>query len=162
MPRERHPPKKKHPARPRPEKIVPLSDAERREKAIGELGKALVQLNEAERMAAWGEAPNACVHSAYYAMHHAASAAILANGGVGKRGDVPKSHEHVIEHFDNIVEGEPEPLGSAGKLLNLALTDRLDADYGLGLSATSAEAAELTRQARILLDAIRTKWNLTS
>jgi len=118
-------------------------------------------MSEAEWLAASGEAPNACVHSAYYAMHHAAAAAILANGGVGKHRDVPKSHEHVIYHFEKIVECEPDPLGSGAALLNRGRSRRIVADYELYASATAAEAAELTKQARILLDAIRTKWDLS-
>jgi uncharacterized protein (UPF0332 family) len=161
MPRERHPPKKKHGPRPRPEELPPLSDTQRHEKAVGEFEKALLHISEAEWVAASGEAPNTCVHSAYYAMHHAAAAAILASGGVGKHRDVPKSHEHVIDHFEKIVEGEPEPLGSGASLLNRGRSRRIVADYGLYASATAAEAAELTKQARILLEVIRTRWNLT-
>jgi uncharacterized protein (UPF0332 family) len=75
---------------------VPLSDTERAIKAKQEFEKAMIHLTEAEDIAEWGGAPNACVHSAYYAMYHCATAALLAAGGVGKRRDVPQSHEHVI------------------------------------------------------------------
>lgn len=97
MARTQHPPKKKHVNRPRPLAVVPFTAAERRAKAQEEFEKAVTHLIEAERLAEWGRAPNACVHSAYYAMHHSACAALLASGGIGKRLDVPKSHEHVIE-----------------------------------------------------------------
>jgi hypothetical protein len=80
-----HLPKKKHANRPRAAPVVPLSELERGIKAQQEFEKAMIHLIEAERIAKWGSAPNACVHSAYYAMHHCASAAILAAGGVGKR-----------------------------------------------------------------------------
>jgi uncharacterized protein (UPF0332 family) len=80
-------------------------------KARQEFQKAVTHLEEAERLAQWGGAPNACVHSAYYAMHHCAAAAILASGGVGKRKDVPQSHEHVIQHFGGF-------LGESGKVLS--------------------------------------------
>src|SRR5882672_598746 len=67
-----------------------MSDHDRGVKAQHEFEKAMIHLIEAERLAAWGNAPNACVHSAYYGMHHCASAAILAAGGVGKLRDVPR------------------------------------------------------------------------
>ena len=79
-----HQPKKKHKNRARLPPIVPLTDAERGVIAQQEFEKAMVHLIEAERMAEWGRSPNACAHSAYYAMHHAARAAILATGGVAR------------------------------------------------------------------------------
>jgi len=118
-------------------------------------------LLEAERLANWGQAPNACVHSAYYAMHHAASAAILAAGGVGKHRDVPHSHEHVIEHFGKLVAGEQDPLGAAATVISHARSNRVDADYSPNQTADAAEANELTAQARIMLDAIRFKWGFS-
>jgi hypothetical protein len=103
MARTPHPPKKKHANRPRPPVVEPLTDSARREKAQQEFDKAVTHLIEPERLVQWGQAPNACVHSAYYAMHHSACAALLAAGGVGKYLDAPKSHEHVIQHYGNLV-----------------------------------------------------------
>jgi uncharacterized protein (UPF0332 family) len=94
-----------------------------------EFDKAVIHLVEAERLAAWGEAPNSCIHSAYYAMYHAASAYILASGGVGKRLDVPKSHEHVLQHFGKLVASEPGELSLMGKELSAARNERMVADY---------------------------------
>jgi hypothetical protein len=116
--RREHPPKKKHVNKPRPAPVIPLSDDERAAKAQDEFEKGMIHLIEAERLAAWGQAPNACVHSAYYAMHHCASAAILAAGGVGKHRDVPKSHEHVIQHYGKLVAAEPGDLGHSGLVLS--------------------------------------------
>jgi uncharacterized protein (UPF0332 family) len=110
-------------------------------------------------MAGWGEAPNACAHSAYYAMHHCAAAAILAAGGIGRHRDAPKSHEHVIEHYGNLVASEPGYLGQSGKVISRARTDRMVADYGLIRGITKAEASETTGEARQFVDACRTKWN---
>jgi hypothetical protein len=90
------PQKKKRANRPRRDAIVLLSELDRKIKAQQEFGKAMIHLIEAERMAEWGNAPNTCAHSAYYAMHHCAAAAILAAGGVGKRRDAPQSHEHIV------------------------------------------------------------------
>jgi uncharacterized protein (UPF0332 family) len=154
----KHPPKQKHSSKPRRPPVVPLSDVERTVKAQQEFEKAMIHLIEAERLAAWGHAPNACAHSAYYAMHHCAAAAILTAGGVGKRGDVPQSHEHVIEHFGRLVASESGDLGESGMLLSRARTDRMVADYDLVRGIAQDEAAALAADARKFVDACRTKW----
>jgi uncharacterized protein (UPF0332 family) len=156
---QRHPPKKKHANRPRPEPVAPISDSDRSVKARQEFQKAVTHLEEAERLAQWGGAPNACVHSAYYAMHHCAAAAILASGGVGKRKDVPQSHEHVIQHFGNLIASEPGFLGESGKVLSRARSDRMVADYNLIRGATAEEAAATVRDARRFVDACKGRWN---
>ena len=71
--------------------------------------KAAIHLGEALAMSSWGGAPNACIHSAYYAMYFIAVAALLRAGGVGKRKDVPESHEHVIQHYAKLAETLPDP-----------------------------------------------------
>lgn len=156
----KYPPKKKHSNKPRSVPIIPLSEPQRLSLAQQEFDKALIHLAEAERIVDWGGAPNACVHSAYYAMEHCAAAAILATGGVGKRKDSPKSHEHIIEHFGKLVDGEPDPLGECGKMLSRARTDRMTADYGLIESVSNDDAAETTSDARKFVDACMTKWKL--
>src|SRR5438105_9047500 len=120
-----HPPKQKHANKPRPPTVAPMSDVDRSVKAQQEFEKAMTHLIEAERLAEWGRAPNACIHSAYFAMHHCASAAILAAGGVGKHRDAPKSHEHVIEHYGKLVAAEPGDFGHSGRVLSRARTDRM-------------------------------------
>lgn len=119
-----------------------------------------MHLAEAERLAKWGQAPNACVHSSYYAMHHCAAAAILSAGGVGRRGDVPKSHEHVIEHFAKLVEGEPGPLGQCGRVLSRARSDRMMADYDLVRHAGDDQAVAAVKYAKALIDACSARWRL--
>lgn len=109
-------------------------------------------------MSQWGGAPNACMHSAYYAMHHAAAAAILKSGGVGKHKDVPRSHEHVIEHYGKLVQLEPEPLAGTGMALSRARSDRMVADYGLTRGTDAEDAKETTRAARSMIDAIQKRW----
>jgi uncharacterized protein (UPF0332 family) len=153
-----HPPKKKHENRPRPAPIEPLSSQDREAKAQQEFDKALVNLREAEKMAVWGQAPNACVHSAYYAMYHCAAAAILASGGVGKRLDVPQSHEHVIQHYGRLVEGQEGDLGESGRLLSRARTDRTVADYDLVRGTDNDDAQATTNDARKFLEANAAKW----
>jgi uncharacterized protein (UPF0332 family) len=153
-----HPPKKKHANKPRPVPAIPLSDIERADRARLEFAKALIHLDEAERLAKWSEAPNACVHAAYYAMNHCASAAVLAGGGIGKSRDAPKSHASLVEHFGKLVENEPGTLGECGRILSRALTDRLTSDYGLIHSVSAKDAAETAADARKLVDACRSKW----
>ena len=135
-----------------------MSELDRGIKAQREFEKAMIHLIEAERLAAWGRAPNACAHSAYYAMHHCASAAILAAGGVGKRRDVPQSHEHVIQHYGNLVAAESGYLGQSGMVLSRARTDRMVADYDLVRDITEAEAVATVREARQFDEACKSKW----
>lgn len=157
--RQTHPPKKKHAKRPRHDPIAPLSELDRNLKAAAEFQKSLVFLEEVERLAAWGEAPNACTHAAYYAMYHCASAAILASGGTGKKLDVPPSHEHVLQHFSRLVAGEPGELGRSALLLGRARTDRMVADYNLAQGATREEAGESAKDAGIFIKACRERWS---
>ena len=155
---KKHPPKKKHINKPRPAAVVPLSDGERSIKAQEEFEKAMIHLIEAERLAKWGDAPNACIHSAYYAMYHCASAAILAAGGVGKRRDVPKSHEHVIEHYGKLVAAEPGNIGQSGMVLSRARTDRMVADYDLVRGVNKSDAVATTADARAFINSCKSKW----
>ena len=153
-----HPPKKKHTNRPRAAPVSPLSDLDRKIKAQQEYEKAIIHLIEAERMAEWGNAPNACVHSAYYAMDHCATAAILASGGVGKRRDAPQSHEHIIQHYGNLIASEPGYLGTSGMVLSRARTDRMVADYDLVHSVSVDVATATVKEARQFIEACKTKW----
>ena len=157
---KKHPPKKKHPKRPRPEPIVPLTDEEREHYAKSEFAKASMHLEEAEAQTKARIAPNACAHSAYYAMYHCAAASILAAGGVGKRKDFPASHTHVIEHFARLVVGEGGALAECGPLLSRAQTDRDVADYDLAREVSLKDAAALAADARRFLEACNTKWKL--
>jgi uncharacterized protein (UPF0332 family) len=137
-----------------------LSDIDRRVRAQQEFEKAMIHLKEAERMAEWGNAPNACVHSAYYAMNHCAIAAILASGGVGKRRDAPASHEHIIQHYGTLVASEPDYLGTSGMALSRARSDRMVADYDLVRGVSATDARETVRDARQFVDACRIRWGL--
>jgi uncharacterized protein (UPF0332 family) len=125
------PPKKKHTVKPRTEPVTALSDEQRRAQAKDELGLAFTHLAEARILAKGKETPHACVHSAYYAMYHLAIAAILAEGGVGKRKDAPQSHETVIEHFGKLARVKDNGELMLGQSLGRARVDRTVADYGL-------------------------------
>jgi uncharacterized protein (UPF0332 family) len=155
------PPKKKRANKPRPNPIKLLSEDDRARLAQAEFNLAMIHLGEAEKLAAWSKAPNACVHAAYYAMHHCARAAILKSGGVGKRRDVPNSHEHVIEHYGNLVEGETNYLGQSARELNKARSERVKADYGIVVGgATREDAAYTAGEARRFVEACARKWML--
>ncbi len=118
-------------------------------------------------MAAWGKAPSACIHSAYYATHFIAIAALFRAGGVGKRGDVPESHEHVLQHSLRLAETLPPPLNESGKELNRARDMRVETDYFGGAGgnlnigvhgATSEDAAIVTANAADLISQLRRYW----
>lgn len=161
-PRQRHPDKKKHANRPRSELPQPLAESERATRGQEEYDKACIHLREAEILAHLSKTPNACIHSAYYAMYHTAAAVLYATGGVGKRRDVPKSHEHVIEHFGKLVALETEELSSLGRLLNAARNDRMVADYDMVRGAENLDAQATTKDARHFVDLCSQRWNLHS
>jgi uncharacterized protein (UPF0332 family) len=94
-------------------------------------------------------------------MYHAAVAALFASGGVGKRRDVPKSHEHVIEHFGRLVANETGDLAGLGKVLSVARNERMVADYDMVRSASGIDAAETTKLARKFVDVCMRKWNFS-
>jgi uncharacterized protein (UPF0332 family) len=159
---KKHPPKKKHPNRPRSEPVIPLTDDARQALAAKEFRKAEMHLSEAEALSKIAVAPNACAHAAYYAMYHCAAAYILAAGGVGKRKDFPASHTHVIEHFGKLTVNEGGALADAGPMLSRAQTDRDVADYDLIETIAQKDAAETAAEARKFLDACDAKWRFRS
>lgn len=151
---------KKKPKKPRKPPVEELSDLEREERADEALEKARIHLAEAVALAPWGEAPNACVHSSYYAMYFTAVAALFRSGGVGKRKSVPESHEHVLQHFISLCERQASPLNASGKSLNRARDLRVECDYYRDSSGqmnsgvhgeSKAEAAELAVEAETFM-----------
>jgi uncharacterized protein (UPF0332 family) len=122
--------RKKAPARERAAPLQPLSENERKYLIDFEHAVAEIHLKEAIAIQAWGGAPNACVHAAYYGMYHAATAVLHIAGGVGKAKHVPKSHEHVLEHFTTLALTAGPDGAEAAKLLNRARSVRMTSDYG--------------------------------
>jgi uncharacterized protein (UPF0332 family) len=141
--------------------VEPLSDVERSIRGQEEFDRACIHLFEAEQLAEFSKTPNACIHSAYYAMYHAATAALFASGGLGKRRDVPKSHEHVVEHFGKLVANETGDLAGLGMILSTARNDRMVADYDMVRGASGIDAAETTKLARKFVDACMNKWSFS-
>ena len=102
----RQPPKKKHTTKERNVPLAALSDAEREFFADEAEQKAEIHLGKAQSIASWGNAPNAGLHSAYYAMHFCAVAAHYRAGEIGKRKNVPQSHVHVLRRYVDQENGE--------------------------------------------------------
>lgn len=109
--------------------------------------KAKLHLTEAENLDP-RKTPSAAIHSAYYAMHHAARAALIRTDA----DKAPQKHHAVINRFGQIAKQSPdERLRAAGRLLNAALDERLDADYGPPRSSSAETAEECVRNARTFL-----------
>ncbi len=71
-----------------------------------------------------GEVPEAVVHLAYFAMLHAASAALIATGG-----ETPKRHGKLIGAFGRIIKDRDDIDKSMGRTFNRAYDIRCAADY---------------------------------
>jgi uncharacterized protein (UPF0332 family) len=144
--------RKKAPTRQRVTPLPPLSDKERLDLIGFEHGAAEIHLNEAIAILAWGEAPNACIHSAYYCMYHAATAVLHIAGGVGKTKRVPQSHEHVLQHFTKLAETVGGEGVEAARLLNQARSIRMTADYGGAEPPDEEDAEECVADARRFIE----------
>lgn len=151
------PPKKKHVVRPRTE-IVRLTPVEQGAKAAQEFDKARRKLGDAQLLAERGDTPEPCVHTAYYAMYHAACAVLLVSGGVTKRGDVPDNHRDVLLAFGRLVAQLPAPLDKTGVLLNEALRLRMVADHVLGGEVSAQDAETTVRNATQFLQHCEEHW----
>jgi uncharacterized protein (UPF0332 family) len=85
-------------------------------------------------------------------MYHAATAVLHIAGGVGKTKHVPKSHEHVLEHFAKLAESVGGDATDASKILNRARSARMTADYGGAESPEDDEVEEIVQNARRFLE----------
>jgi len=141
--------------------IDAYTESQRRILAQGRLNLATVHLREAEAIRALGKAPNACVHAAYYAMHHCAAAAILLTGGVGKRKSVPDSHEHVIQHYAKLVETGDDAARESAKWLNFARSMRAKADYNaIEGGVVQQDAEQVMLDAHAFFDFFTDRWKM--
>lgn len=153
------PPKKKRINTPR-EVVVRLTGDQQAAKARAEYRMATRMLGEAEITARRGDTPSSTVHAAYYSMHHCARAVLLVLGGVDKWGDVPKSHEHVIEHFAKQAQRHGQDVAALGPVLIAARARRNIADYDTIQELDAAVAVELTWDARAFVDLCARTWKL--
>jgi len=94
------------------------------------------------------KAPMAVIHSAYYAMFHAARAVLFQASGAA-----PHRHDRVIGAFGRLVRDGDASLRRCGRGLNAVKDDRLDADHNEELDPAAAEAEEAAKLARDFLAA---------
>jgi uncharacterized protein (UPF0332 family) len=66
----------------------------------------------------------AIIHSSYYAMFHAARAALFQ-----ATGQAPKSHDQTIQQFGLLVRDLDDTLRAAGRAFNEIKDERNEADY---------------------------------
>ena len=120
---------------------------------------AVRHLEEAQAVRAAGVAPLSTVHSAYYAMHHAARAVLILKA-TGPDIVGPRSHGSVVQEFGRLMKGGTAPLLQAGRDLNLMMRERTAADYGVTYLATTAVAHAAVARAATFLDLCRTEFGL--
>jgi len=117
--------------------------------------KARTKLREAERIDPTA-APGALVHSAYYAMHHAARAVLL-----GVAGTAPVRHDKVIQEFGLLaVKQDDAELKDAGRAINRMLTNRNIWDYEAA-NPTEQQAKDAISVARSFLTVCAAKFGLS-
>jgi uncharacterized protein (UPF0332 family) len=108
-----------------------------------------------------GDTPNACTHAAYYAMHHCAAAALYLENRIAKNGMVVESHEHLLQHYAQLVKDEAAPLSETATWLNQARASRVKADYGVVYGgATREDAQECCANAIMFFKLFHQKWRL--
>jgi uncharacterized protein (UPF0332 family) len=108
--------------------------AQRLAKAERFLGQAMRQSPE--------EVPEAVIHTAYYAMLHAAAALIVA-----RQGQAPKTHGSIIGLFSRMIEGHGDHARSLGRAFNRAEDRRLRSDYDEVFIPSAAEATKIRESA---------------
>lgn len=108
--------------------------------------KAVQILAEAEAQNA-ATTPNSVVHSAYYAMFHAARAVLLHTSGTA-----PKKHGNVVGQFGLAIKDRGEILRRAGDDLKSVYSLRLRADYDVLSFVTGESAGQSVKQARAFIE----------
>lgn len=91
------------------------------------------------------------IHAAYFSMHHAARAALIA-----AHGSASTNHGRVLASFAKLAAEHDAATGLANALALQAAYDlRIISDYGRAGRELTGEAAELTRQMNEFLDFCR-------
>jgi uncharacterized protein (UPF0332 family) len=88
-------------------------------------------------------APMAVIHSAYYAMFHAARAALFRMTGAA-----PRKHDAVVTAFGRLVRDGNEARRRCGRWLNAMKDGRTAADYGEDFDPPADEARQAVQLAR--------------
>jgi uncharacterized protein (UPF0332 family) len=139
---------------------VALTAKQQRDMARLEFAKAKLLLSEADSIHKMGKAHGGSVRAAYYAMEHAACAAILLFGGVGDAKGFPRSHHHIIAHFGTFA-AKDRLLDQYGGLLSQVYSLREIADYSATSHPGRTDADFALRAAREFLSACAEKWKAT-
>jgi len=92
----------------------------------------------------------AVIHSAYYAMFHAARAVLFHATGAASR-----KHDRVVNAFGRRVRDGDASLRRCGRWLNAAKDGRMVADYAEDIDPAAEEAEEEAKLARDFLAACR-------
>jgi uncharacterized protein (UPF0332 family) len=90
--------------------------------------------------------PEAVIHLSYYAMYHAAAAALLA-----RTGSVPARHAGIIGQFGLLVRNLDDVARRAGKALNVAFDTRVLADYDIGQGDLAQDARQIQADSAVFL-----------
>jgi uncharacterized protein (UPF0332 family) len=103
-------------------------------------------------------APAASIHAAYYAMFHAARAAIILEDGV----DAARTHRGVIARY-GVLAGEEAGAREQARALNRAADARMAGDYALDPRPTPAQArlAMARAEAFLAFNAARFAFDLS-
>lgn len=117
--------------------------------------KALAKLRDAENIDA-DVAPGAVVHSAYYAMLHAAHALILEKTEL-------QVHKHgsIIGEFGRLLKERDESVKEHGRAINRGQALRDADDYDVTRDADSEEAKALREEARSLFEFVVSELGTT-
>jgi uncharacterized protein (UPF0332 family) len=86
--------------------------------------------------------PMTVIHSAYYAMFHAARAVLFQ-----ATGNAPKRHDRTVQQFGLLVRDLDDALRAAGKALNEIKDERTAADYDETTVLSPEEARDALRAA---------------
>jgi uncharacterized protein (UPF0332 family) len=105
------------------------------------LAKARRLLDQIVRLDA-AAVPEPAIHGAYYAMFHAATAALIA-----REGAAPATHSALIGRFSQLARSEGATARDHGRALNRAFDLRLAADYGAEPAGLADVAPDIVRDA---------------
>ena len=139
---------------------VPQVAANRAAAVAGRWSLAVKHPDEAKATGAMGQAPISTIHSAYYAMHHAARA-VLVSRATGADVVGPRSHGAVVQEFGRLVKGGPADVLQARRGLNQLMDERTAADYGVTFVANPADALAAVGRAIAFLDVCRAAFGMS-
>lgn len=115
------------------------------EEAARRMAKAERFLAQASSLSS-DEAPEAIIHLSYYAMLHAAAAALIH-----RHGRAPKSHGTIIGQFAQLTRNDGDKVSSLGRAFNRAEDMRLASDYADHVVPSAADASEVHDTARAIV-----------